>query len=363
LNNRVLICPLDWGLGHASRIIPIALYLKQKGVEVFIVTSGNSFIFLKSELPDCIHINLPSFSPQYPKKSLRFVHFAFWIPKLLYYSIKEYFATKKLVQRLQPSIIISDNRYGMRSKKCKSILITHQIFIKLPKSFSFLETYVHSLSHLIFRKFDECWIPDYENTLNYTGELSHLKYLNPNRYKYIGILSRFQDTSKTVLIPKPEFDILILLSGQEPARTILEKILLEQFKQSKYKVLIVRGKPNKRDDIGNQIYPNIIINNCLYGQALLEAIQKSKLIICRSGYSSIMDLISLNKKAILIPTPGQSEQEYLAEYLGKYPNFAHATQQHLQIERYVLEAFSKEEQPLYNQAIYKKILDKMLKDM
>ena len=227
------------------------------------------------------------------------------IPKFLKAINKENKIAKKLAKDYKVDIIISDNRYGFRSKITKNIFICHQLQIIAPKLFS---KTLNSINHSLINKFDFCWIPDTSETPNLSGKLSD--YRNSGTIK-IGPLSRFKTPveSKT----KHKYKFIGILSGPEPHKTKLEKILIKEFQKIEFKCAIINGKIAKSKNKAKNIdfYPH------QKTQEFKSLIEQAETIICRSGYSSIMDLSILQKEAILIPTPGQTEQEYLAKYHSK----------------------------------------------
>ncbi len=304
-NKKIIIAPLNWGLGHATRCIPIINALIEKGFTPIIASDGDALKFLKKEFPTLKNYELPSYNIRYTKKgkNLKF-RLLLDSPKILKAIKKEKKKIIKIIKDEDVSGIISDNRFGVRSNKIPSVYLTHQINV-LSGNTSFLTSKFHQK---IISKFDECWVPDYEDSANLAGNLSHFDKLNLN-IKYIGPISRFSyhKVSK-------KYDLLVLLSGPEPQRSLLENKLLKELKSYYKKVLFVRGvisdkgKPLMRNE-------NIEIVNFMLQNELQLAINESEIILARSGYSTIMDLEKLNAKAFFIPTPGQFEQEYLAEYL------------------------------------------------
>lgn len=303
---RILITPLNWGLGHATRCIPIINALIEHNYEPVIASDGIALEFLKKEFPDLESIELPSYNIKYPKKGHRFkLKLLKDAPKILKVIKAEKKAIKSILKRYEISGIISDNRFGIYCKKIPSVYITHQL-----KVLSGSTTLISSKMHRkIFKKFDECWIPDIENEPNLSGELGHLKNHDFN-LKYIGPLSRFNTINCEII-----YDLLVLLSGPEPQRTIFEEQLLEQLKTYKGKVVFVKGIIEDQQIISKKSH--ITIYNFMQSKELEKAINESDIVLSRSGYTTIMDLAKLNKKAFFIPTPGQFEQEYLAKRLQK----------------------------------------------
>ncbi|GGG36537.1 glycosyl transferase [Christiangramia forsetii] len=302
-----MVAILNWGLGHATRCIPIIKELQLNDFEPIIASDGQALELLKKEFPGLNHIELPSYNIQYSKNG-RYLKWKMIkdSPKILKAIREENELTSKIVESYNIQGIISDNRFGVRSKKLKkNVFITHQLNV-LSGSTSFLSSYIHQQ---YIGKFDQCWVPDVEKESNLSGILGHPK-MKPKNVKYIGLLSRLEKRRTPEL-----YDFLVLLSGPEPQRSILESILLKKLKKYEARILFIRGVIS--EEKLNLPDTTIEIKNYLYGKALEEAINSSKYIISRSGYTTLMDLAKLHKKAFFIPTPGQKEQEYLAKRLEK----------------------------------------------
>jgi UDP-N-acetylglucosamine transferase subunit ALG13 len=203
--------------------------------------------------------------------------------------------------------VISDNRFGIWSENIPSIYMTHQVSIKAPQGWSFTEGLLYMVHRKYIRHFDECWIPDTEENGGLSGELGH-KRKSPVQTYYIGPQSRFELPDE---IPYKKYDIMAMISGPEPQRSVLEEKIIDQLMNSGLKATVLLGKPEEDE---HEVNGNIEMHSHLESSQLRDAILASDLIICRSGYSSIMDLAALGKQAALIPTPGQTEQEYLAWY-------------------------------------------------
>jgi UDP-N-acetylglucosamine:LPS N-acetylglucosamine transferase len=228
-------------------------------------------------------------------------------PKILRAVNEEHEWLENLLVTQHFDAIISDNRYGFFSEKVVSVFMTHQLQVKT--SFNLAKNFVRRQTYKHVNKFSECWVPDFEGNLNIAGELSHPQTLPKIPVKYIGMLSRFKKKVKQT----NSYKYLIILSGPEPQRTILEEKVFTFVKSSKEKCLIVRGKPeDKKSSEENSKYA---IYNHLTTAQLEDAFNASEFIISRCGYTSVMEILALQKKSILIPTPGQTEQEYLATHL------------------------------------------------
>jgi uncharacterized protein (TIGR00661 family) len=300
----ILVAVLHWGLGHATRCIPVITALLNNNYTVVIASDGAALELLRKEFPQLESIELPSYNISYSRKPIFFKSkLLLKLPRIKKTIAKEKKLVKKLVEAGKIQGIISDNRFGVRNKKVPSVFITHQLNV-LSGNTSWLSSKAHQN---IIRKFDECWVPDTEGPENLSGKLGHLKRPLPN-VKYIGPLSRMQSRSE----PK-QYDVLCLLSGPEPQRGMLEELCFNMFRNGDKKVLIVRGvvkDKEHRTKLGN-----LCIVNYLGTIELEKVINASDLIISRSGYTTIMDLAAMGRKAFFIPTPGQYEQEYLAKRL------------------------------------------------
>ncbi len=320
-NQTVIISPLDWGLGHATRCIPIINELIVNGNKCIIATSGRSFELLRQEFPNLKHEKVPEYNISYSTNALStFVKLFFQIPKAFGTKETEERVANELVKKYSAQYLISDNRFGMYSSLCKSIFITHQIRIRLPFVFRWLEYPFFLANKVMISKFDECWIPDNKGSKNLSGILSH-SWCVPNSY-FIGPLSG----RKRIQCDK-EFDIVAILSGPEPQRNIFETKLREILPSLPYNSCIIRGvvaHRNSSTKVGNCKIQTFATN-----KEITQLICGSSLVISRAGYSSIMDYEKLGCKAILVPTPGQSEQVYLGHYLEQKERYWYIKQRQL----------------------------------
>ena len=259
---------------------------------------------LKKEFPDIECIELPSYDITYPKKGKYFrLKMLQSSPKMAKAIALEKKAIASIIEDYQIEGIISDNRLGVHNKGLPCVFMTHQLQV-LSGNTTWLSTKLHQK---IIKHFHECWVPDNLGDINLSGKLGH----TPTQdipVKYIGPLSRFskQDISFT-------YKVMVLLSGPEPQRTLFEKKLLLEFKNYKGKVIFVKGVIENEQQVSEE--NNMIIYNYMTSSQLENAINESALIVSRSGYTTLMDLAKLSKNAFFVPTPGQYEQEYLAERL------------------------------------------------
>ena len=305
---RILIAPLDWGLGHTTRCIPIIISLLRHDCEVFVAAEGPSKELLKNEFPELIFLELKGYRVQYSqKRRWMFLKLAFQVPKLIFQVFSEHSWLGRVGNKYNFDAVISDNRPGLYHKSIPSVYMTHQLCIKTGNSLT--DKLVQKIHYHFINKFSQCWVPDASGELSLAGDLSHPLIFPTLPVKYIGPLSRFERKA----IPA-KYSLSIILSGPEPQRSVFENIVLKYLENYSGCVLLVRGLPGNSELIpGHSSF--IEIENHLSSAELSKAIQESELIIARCGYSTVMDLIKLGKRAVLIPTPGQTEQEYLAKYL------------------------------------------------
>ncbi len=313
--DRILFTVLNWGLGHASRSIPLIKELIKIGCEIAIASDGNALKLLRREFPTSKTYMLAAYDVHYAHRSMVLNLFR-QSPRLMFAIREEKKQTAKIVKEFGASIIIADNRYGTFHKNCLNYFICHQIGIQ--SSSKTLNKILRKVHTSFINRFDVCWIPDYNNN-SLAGEISYSQGLK--KFAYIGPLSRMKSQKM-----KTCFDIAIILSGPEPQRSFLEEILLKIFKELNYKIAFVRGVEDNPLELTNN---KIKIFDLLESDQLNKIINQSKLVICRAGYSSIMDLTKLNQRAILIPTPGQTEQIYLSEHLRSKPLFTSIKQSKL----------------------------------
>lgn len=325
---NVLISPLNWGLGHASRLLPIIDHLLKEGHQCLIAGESPSIDLIKEAFPDLDYIIIKGFRIQLSRSKHQLLSYFLQSPKLLFSISRDKRTCKKLVRAHNIGLTISDNRYGFRCKKVASIFITHQSSPKLGRVMHWSKPFIKRILLHWMRQFDSCWIPDINDLPSLSGQLSKTN-LPPNTHR-IGILSRLSLIAKgdQVLQYKFKPDVLIILSGPEPQRSILEDALFNRYKNTNHKVVILEGRPDKA--IKPTTQDNITFISHCNTYTYQHLLKSSKLVICRSGYSSIMDLFFVNRKAILIPTPGQYEQEYLALHLNSYFKFQHLKQSHIQ---------------------------------
>lgn len=329
LGKKILICPLNWGLGHATRCVPIIKALQKQGHRVIIAADKGPLAFLQRAFPDLKFIEFPGFDPKYSKSNSQVLKMLASFPSALKDFRRDHKTVENIVKNRNIDIVISDNRFGCWSKHVHSVFITHQLHIRTPKIWRWASPIINFFNNSYIKKYDEVWVPDDENAPALGGRLSH-PAIKRFKISYLGILSRF-NADNQYDTEKPN-KYLVILSGPEPQRTMFEDIVLKQAKEIKDNVLILRAKPES-NDLVRDVSPNVSVFNHVDDEMFVKLANSSEHIICRGGYSSLMDLVRLDRTAYLVPTPGQTEQEYLAYHLGKEGYFNWCKQSDFQLDK------------------------------
>jgi predicted glycosyltransferase len=296
---KVLIAPLNWGLGHATRCIPLIEQHIAEGCDVHIASDGDALKILQKEFKNLQFHTLPAYDVKYGTEDNFFTSLLFQLPSLMKNVSKEFVSVQQLQKEYGFDLIISDNRPGVKSKRAKSVYLTHQLEFKV----KYGSRLGHRFHKMLYKDFDEVWVPDVEPPQNLAGKLSVSK---DKKVKYIGHLTRAQKVLEAKL-----YDVLLLLSGPEPQRSKLEDELYRQLKSTKLKVALIRGTsvPRLRTN------PKFTIIDLATSAEVDKLVAQSKVVMARTGYSTLMDLAVWQKPCVLVPTPGQPEQEYLGEYI------------------------------------------------
>lgn len=321
----MLVAPLDWGLGHATRCIPLIRALLLNGHEVVLAAEKAQAVLLQQEFPQLQCLHLPGYRVRYSRSRwLLPLRIMMQVPRLLRIIKKEHAWLQDIIHKHRISLVISDNRFGLYTEVVPCIFITHQLTIRAP--FGWLEKKLQQVNYRYINRFTACWVPDASGEPSLAGILSHPRVTPSVKPVYIGLLSRMQYETAS-----KQYDYCILLSGPEPQRSILEEKICRGIASIPGNVLLVRGLPGHEAALS--LPAHVTVKNHLDTEAIQQAIRQSEYIICRSGYTTLMELVTLRKKAILVPTPGQTEQEYLAERLFRSGTFYMVQQQMFSVEK------------------------------
>lgn len=318
---KVLIVPLDWGLGHATRCIPIIHDLLESGCEVIIGGSGHSLTLLRKEFPELSYVLIRGSKVRIGARGIQIFQFFRYLFFFIRFVEREHSTLEKVIDKISPDVVISDNRYGLWTDRVHCILITHQLRPIFPKYLFWFSPFARWQIIRWARKFNEIWIPDEAGQNNLTGILNWGVSIKGVIIRHIGLLSRFQKLEPEKIDPEmiPEPDILAIISGPEPQRSKFEKLLVRKLSNLHYRSIILQGIPSALEI--KKAASNVWLVSHLSSRQMLYLITKASLIIARGGYSTIMDLRELKKKAVLIPTPGQTEQEYLCSRMQQLGYF------------------------------------------
>lgn len=335
---KILIAPLDWGLGHTTRCLPVIKQLLLDNHSVTLAAPENILNFVQATFPQIKTLSLQGYGITYSKSRRLFAaRIVSQIPKIVK-AIRNEHQWLQQIQKIEKfDFIISDNRYGLYHPQVPCAIMTHQLQIQSGMGKA-ADKLLRRLHYRYLEKFDTCWIVDEAGEKNLAGKLSHPENI-PSNARYTGILSQMDlfQKNKTETDIHPESatkEILILLSGPEPMRTLLEKKLLRQCSSiaEKYQINFIAGKQTTKEN-SKTIHQGINFYNRLSAEQIYPLLQRADLVICRSGYSTLMDLALLGKKALLVPTPGQTEQEYLAQFLNKKFKTKIAQQENIQLDK------------------------------
>ncbi len=316
-----MVAPLDWGLGHATRCIPLLRELLVRNCDVIIAGSGASLQLLRNEFPQLPTTELPGYRVRYSTSSSQVWRMAAQIPRLLRTCVEEYRVTEKIVDQYGIQVIVSDNRYGCRSPRTTNVFMGHQVNLIMPQQMNKLSPLLNRLHCVLTGRFDRWWVPDYAGAESLAGKLSAS---NSPALWYVGPLSRFDKIDKTA----KTYDLAFLLSGPEPQRTLLERWVLDVAPTTSMKFALVRGTATTLEGVPT---PNVTVFNLLGSDDVAGILAVSDVVVARSGYSTIMDLFHCGGRAVFVPTPGQTEQEYLALRMAELGYAGHLEQRRIDL--------------------------------
>lgn len=323
-HDRVLVSPLGWGLGHATRLISVIDALLAKRCSVVVGGDIHTINLLQSRFPEVKCFLFPSLNVKLSKRRNQVFPLARIAFALFALTVREHKQLRGIIKSKAITVVISDNRYGLYAKGVKSILITHQLSPIFPKPFGWLEPVGRFYIKRQIKKFNSCWIPDIEGEFKLTGRLTRGTNNLPNA-QFVGLLSRFSLINTQSKVSGN--DLVAVISGPPPQRELFERELILLGKRLNLTTLIVQGLPHgakaPSPNDGITLVPH------LDDESLAQELLSAKYVICRAGYSTIMDLLALGRSALLVPTPGQTEQEYLAKRLHSCGIFGVCTQEKL----------------------------------
>lgn len=308
------------------------------GRQVVIAADGRPLALLKAEFPNVETTPLPGYDIRHPDSGPMAAAMARQLPKIARGIIREHRWLRRFAKNRPLSLIISDNRFGLWHPRLPCVYLTHQLRIKLPPAWTRHETLLRRLHEWVVSRYTECWVPDFAGEANLSSDLSHGSSL-PGNVRYVGVLSRFALGRSNPPLPPPSIegeeatphDIIAMLSGPEPQRSIFEELILMQLSTTELRALVVGGRTEEYED--EWITDRVRVVSRMTSRELEEAFRGAAVVLARPGYSTLMDLAVLGKPAILVPTPGQTEQEYLAGRLASSGAYVVMTQPKFDLAR------------------------------
>jgi hypothetical protein len=295
-------------------MIPVAAELLASGNNVFIGSGKEHINLFRNELDGLKYIDFPGFRIKYSRWLPQYVKIILSAPSFIYHILREHRQLRRVIREYRIDIVISDSRLGLWNKRITTVFVTHMVRVPYPKPLRFLENAGHPLMRRVFSKFDFCFIPDLPGETNLSGKLSHgMNY--PANTRFVGILSRFGRVPAGSDLRSDRFYCTVILSGPEPQRTMLREKVTTMLEGKGKPSVILEGRPGeKRESITRG---DIISISHLPAGEMKNTILESEHVITRSGYTTLMELVTIGRSALIIPTPGQAEQEYLADLMAE----------------------------------------------
>ncbi len=356
-NKTVVYAIIDWGLGHVTRSTPIIKRLIKDNNKVILVSYGKALSMLKQEFSECTILEIKDTQVRYPKFGFLFVFaMIFQVPKMFFGWAHERSQIKKIVKEYDADLIMTEMRLGFWHKRVPSVLITHQLRFHLPKRLRAFMIFGEWFNRIVFKHFDRVFVPDAAGKPNLSGILSHDTAISRHKkVRHVGCLSSVVPQAS---IKNEDIDYMISISGPEPQRSEFEKRVCKQLDRLKGKVVVTLGRPAEEKNILQQS-KNLTIYAHLNRNEMNEMMQRAKHVICRSGYSTVMELLALGKSAMFVPTPGQTEQEYLGKLYEEQGLFTCCSQEKLDLGK--LNFYSAEK--LKSQNIPVNQLDRIMEEL
>jgi uncharacterized protein (TIGR00661 family) len=332
---HILVSPLSWGLGHATRDLPIIRCFLEHGHHVTVAACGRGFTLLKQEVPQCDFVEMLDYPSPYSESKYFVPKFLAMAPVMLAAIERETYLVRRLFKQRKFDLVLSDNRFRVRSRHIPSFVISHQLRFMTPPRLTAFEFMTEFFNRMYLNPFDRVIVPDAADPVeNLSGRMSHqMRWMKQdNKVYYAGVIA-----SVPKLDLPEDIDVFISISGPEPQRTQLEKIILSQVSDLKdLRVVVTLGQPEVKET--RQIGNNITVYGYLDRKGQAEMMNRAKLVVCRSGYTTVMELAELGKKALMIPTPGQTEQEYLGRFYADHGYYHCVSQYELKLAENIKKA-------------------------
>ncbi|KAA0005321.1 MAG: glycosyltransferase [Thermoplasmata archaeon] len=326
---KVIYAVCSWGLGHATRSLPVVRRLLSEGNDLTVISNGRSLELLKKELGESVeaYVDIPDYPMLLSENSRQFMakSMVYW-PMFIRRIEKGLARVTKMLRNERYDVIVSDARYDVYSKRVPSFFISHQMRIMNPLRIKMFERGSELFNLFFFKRFAGVIVPDYADEDNLSGELSHNLYrIDESKLYYVGVLSDFKKKNL-----RKDIDCLVSITGPEPQRSLLEKKLLSQIRGLDGKIVVTLGKTEKKDVVKKG---DVEVYSFMTKDEREDVLNRAKLVVSRSGYSTILDLAVIGVKALMIPTPGQIEQEYLGSYHNQRGTFYSVDQEKVDVVR------------------------------
>ena len=322
----VLFAVLNMGLGHATRSLSLIRGMHERGWRIVLASSGRALWLLQKECPWGRFAELPDYSIRYARGSWLLPKLSVQIPRVLQRIVQEHRAVTGLVRRFRPELIVSDHRYGVWHPQVPSVFLSHQIRFAMPPGLSWLAPLPALFNRYFHRFFARVLIPDEPQSGRgrLSGDLSR-PLVQDSRYHFIGILSsvKWHDGQQDI-------DVLVSISGPEPQRSLFEQKVLSQIGQIPGRRVVFLGK-SETAEVRRLENGWLEIHASPPRQLAAQLMNRARKIISRPGYSTLMELAELGKPALFVPTPGQTEQQYLARRLARMGLFPAVQQNRLDL--------------------------------
>lgn len=309
----VVLSMLNWGFGHLTRCFPIIRSLIELKKQLLIVCTPAQQEVLARSFDGLIFFNAADDTPRYGKtKATTLLRLSLQAPFQLMKVKRDNKLLERLSQEYDIELIISDNKYGFYHSRIPSVILTHQLNIQTGLG-KWADAVANRINRKLLSRFREVWVVDGVGKNSLAGSLSAASDNIDARVKWIGTLNRLQ-----IRAQKGSEKLLIILSGPEPQRTILEELIVHQLPVNHRHITLIRGTKKNFSQQALQKLTSLQFTNWidLAGLAEIEQLlSQTEWVLGRAGYTSLMEWVTGGWKSIVIPTPGQAEQEYLGYYL------------------------------------------------
>lgn len=323
---KVLFATSSLGLGHATRDLPLIHALQKEGHEVVSLSTGRALQLLKREAPDCQFLDIPDYPLFFTQNRMSVSRLLALSPRIFSAMHREHVLAEKLRKKYDLDMIVTDGRYGAFSKHIPSYWVSHQLRFISPGRFFPAELGAQFMHTLVQKNFVNVLVPDYEDE-SLSGDLSHnLRFMNKSKLNYLGVLSQVQKRDV-----KQDVDFFVSLTGGVPSGSSFERSVLSQLHKLPGKVVVTRGLPEAAGRVEERGHATIYGH--LDREQQSEMMNRAKFVVCRSGYTTLMELAELNKRGYFVPTPGATEQQYLAKFHREQGTFDFASQKQFCMQR------------------------------